>query len=182
MNSTTMDVRTEKHFAPHVAQGNEVQPGEFYDRIIGIAGLGADDTVVYLGGGNPSIETRLAALGVLYQTRPTHREHHWWHRTPSNTTDRAHTILWDANDSSWTNLSHTLADLRRRLRPEGRLVLWRSSPDRQEHQSCPEAIERLLVWAGFVSVIVGRLSGKTTDTVVATGILVNRSNFSSLRR
>jgi hypothetical protein len=182
MNPTAMDVNSEKDCAPHVLEDAEVLTGEFYERIVRIAGIGSKDTIGYWGGGNAVMDRLLSVIGVRNQIAPICLEKNQLRKKQCHSASRADTILWDANDASWKNRSQILANLGRCLRPGGRLVLWRSFYDPRHRQSCPEAIEMLLASAGFVSIIVGRLPGRGMDAVVATGILVKHRHVDDIRR
>jgi hypothetical protein len=172
MKSTAMDICSEKDCTPHVLEGAEVLTSDFYERIVRIAGIGSKDTIGYWGGGNAAIESLLGTMGVRNQIAPICLDKNQLRKRQCNSANRADTILWDADGASWKNRFQTLSNLGRCLRPGGRVVLWRSSCDLRHGQSCPEAIERLLASAGFVSIIVGRLPGSAMDALVATGVLV----------
>ena len=182
MNPTVMEVCSQKGPAPQAPAGPEVLTGEFFDRIINIAGIGAGDTVVYLGGKNDFIETLLCSRGIRIQMAPTSPANNRLRKPQHHPAARADAILWYAEGFTWSNPSQTLAYLRQCLKPGGRLVLCRSSCNCRSRQARQQAMERLLATAGFVSVIVGRLPGHAQDAAVATGVLGKKRIFDTHRR
>jgi len=144
---------------------------DFYNHILNIAGIGAGDTVSCLDGERASVEEALSARGACIRAISPASDAGRGQKLRCKKDARSDAILWAAEGFPRDNPVRTLANLRHSLRPGGRLVLWFPSDGFHDQKIHTERIDSILTTAGFVSVIVGRLSCNGQAAVVATGIL-----------
>lgn len=153
-----------------------VRTSDFYNRILNIAGIGAGDAVACLDGERAFVEEALSARGALIRTISTASGAGWGRKLRRKKDACIDAILWAVGGFPRDNPVRFLANLRHSLRPGGRLVLGIASENFYNRQVDSERIDSLLVSAGFVSVIVGRLPLNGQGVAVATGVLGKKAN------
>ena len=153
-----------------------VASGTFADRMVGLAGLGYGDTVVCMGTPGIAVEAAVCDAGAHILSITAAARAGEWKPLRFVKHARADVALWAADALRQLALAESLAALRQRLRPGGRLVLW-ATPDRcRQGPGVSQRLHRLVDAAGFTSVIAGRLPSEKGDVVVVTGILSRRRN------
>jgi len=144
---------------------------DFYNHILNIAGIGAGDTVACLDGERAFVQETLSARGACIRSISTIFDAGRGRKLLCKKDARTDAILWAVNGFSQVDPVQTLGILKNNLRTGGRLVLWIPSDVFHDEKIRPERIDSLLISAGFVSVIVGRLPLNGQDAIVATGVL-----------
>jgi hypothetical protein len=176
MNPAAIDQGLDKCPGPQGPGAPAVCNNDFYNRILNIAGIGAGDTVACLDGERAFVEKALSARGASIRAVSADFDAGREPKLRRKNDACIDAILWALDGFPRDNPVRTLANLRHSLQPGGRLVLWITSDNFHNRQVDPKRIDSLLVSAGFVSVIVGRLPLNGQDAVVATGVLGKKAN------
>ena len=175
MNSSAIAYSLDKCPGPHEVGIPAESFGDFYHRILDIAGIGSGDTVACLNGPRAVVTDGISARGASILPLSIVSDEGGESHLRRKQCARPDAVLWAASDFSQTAWARTLAYMRHCLRPGGRRVLWIHSDSVYDRPSVPERIDRLLVSCGFTSVIVGRLPFDGKDAIVATGILSKKA-------